>query len=470
MYADRVFIKDIYDNYNKFLNKEVLICGMIDNIRKQSTMVFLDINDGTCLKGIQVIMNKGEENSEKYKDIFDRGTKGTIISIKGQLIESPAKGQDFELVCNNDGVEHFGCIVEANEYPISKNRIPLDTLRNYLHLRMRTKALSSVTRVRSRCSMLTHLFFQDRDFQYIHTPLLTSSDCEGAGETFTVTNLLPESIDKDTKLEDYSKDFFGKKTSLTVSGQLNVECYAMYFSKVYTFGPTFRAENSNTSRHLAEFWMIEPEITYINLEELMDQAESYLKYCINGILSSNNDEIQLFNNFVSKGLLEKLTKCGKEKFTRISYTDAVELYNSKNKKNKIKWGDDLSSEVEKFICEKVFQNTTIIYNYPKEIKAFYMKNNPDNKTVQAFDILVPGIGEIIGGSIREENYEVLKNKIIANNISLESLKWYLELRKFGTCPHGGFGLGFERLIMLLTGISNIRDVIPFPRYPNHCKC
>jgi asparaginyl-tRNA synthetase len=469
MFSERKFIKNIHENYKLFIGKNILICGMIDNIRKQSNIAFLDINDGTSLKGVQVILDKNENISESYKNILEKGSKGTILSIKGKIIESPAKGQDFELVADADGIDYFDCIVDSSEYSISKNRIPLETLRQDLHLRMRTKLLSSVTRVRSKTSMLTHVFFQDQDYQYIHTPLITSSDCEGAGETFTVTNLLPDKIDKNIKIDNYEKDFFGKKTSLTVSGQLNVECYAMYFSKVYTFGPTFRAENSNTSRHLAEFWMIEPEITYINLEELMDLAENYLKHCVKGVMISNSDEINLFNKFVSKGLLERLTNISEGKFTRISYTEAVELYNKKNKE-KIKWGDDLSSEVEKYICEKVFNNPTIIYNYPKEIKAFYMKNNADDKTVQAFDILVPGIGEIIGGSIREENYEILKKKIIDNNISLESLKWYLDLRKFGTCPHGGFGLGFERLIMLLTGLSNIRDVIPFPRYPKHCNC
>lgn len=466
MFKDRIFINKI----NKSLiNQELLVCGMINNIRKQSSMAFIDLNDGTCLKDLQVILNKDSNNSSQFTDILEKGTKGTILSVKGKLIESPAKGQDYELIADNDGINYFGCMSDINEYPISKNRIPLDTLRNHLHLRMRTKVISSVTRIRSKCSMLTHSFFQDQDFQYIHTPLLTSSDCEGAGETFTVTNLLPNEINKDTKIKEYSNDFFGKKTSLTVSGQLNVECYAMYFSKVYTFGPTFRAENSNTTRHLAEFWMIEPEVTYVNLEELMDLAEDYLKYCVRNILDSNPDEINLFNSFMSKGLLNKLNKCANEKFTRITYTEAVELYNKKNK-NKIMWGDDLSSEVEKYICEKVFNNTTIIYNYPKEIKAFYMKNNDDDKTVQAFDVLVPGIGELIGGSIREENYDVLKTKIENNNISLESMKWYLDLRKFGSCPHGGFGLGFERLIMLLTGIHNVRDVIPFPRYPKHCEC
>ena len=469
MYSERIFVNDLYKNYINFLEREITICGMIDNIRKQSNMVFIDLNDGTYLKGLQVIMNKHDDNDINFQNIFEKGTKGTIISVKGKLIKSPAKGQEFELICNNDGINYFDCIVDPNEYPISKNRIPLDTLRNNIHLRMRTKILSSVTRIRSKCAMATHLFFQNKDFQYINTPLLTSSDCEGAGETFTVTSLLPEKISKETEIKSYLDDFFGKKTSLTVSGQLNVECYAMYFSKVYTFGPTFRAEKSNTSRHLAEFWMVEPEITFINLDELIELSESYLKYCIKELMVSNIEEFNLFDKFVSKGLIEKLKKCLDKKFTRISYTEAIELYNKDNK-NKVTWGEDLSSEVERYICEKIYNNTTVIYNYPKEIKAFYMKNNIDNKTVQAFDILVPGIGEIIGGSIREENYEVLKSKIIENNISLDSIKWYLELRKFGTCPHGGFGLGFERLIMLLTGISNIRDVIPFPRYPNHCKC
>ena len=466
MLKERVFINKIN---NDMIGDNFLVCGMINNIRKQSNMAFIDLNDGTCLKDLQVILNKDDLNDSNFTDILEKGTKGTIISVFGNLIESPAKGQDYELVAYNDGIEYFDCISDVNSYPISKNRIPLETLRNHLHLRMRTKAISSITRIRSKCSMFTHLFFQGQDFQYIHTPLLTASDCEGAGETFTVTNLLPNEINKDTKLNDYSNDFFGKKTSLTVSGQLNVECYAMYFSKVYTFGPTFRAENSNTSRHLSEFWMIEPEITYINLEELMDLAENYLKYSVKHILISNKDEINLFNSFMSKGLLDKLNQCVNKDFTRISYTEAVELYNKKNK-NKIKWGDDLSSEVERYLCEKLFNNTTIIYNYPKEIKAFYMKNNDDDKTVQAFDVLVPGIGELIGGSIREENYDVLKSKIEENNISVESMKWYLDLRKFGSCPHGGFGLGFERLIMLLTGVHNVRDVIPFPRYPKHCEC
>jgi asparaginyl-tRNA synthetase len=457
----RHFIKDIHINYETLINKEITICGMIDNIRKQSNIVFLDINDGTCLKGLQVILDKNIDISENYKQILEKGSKGTIISVKGILTKSPAKGQNCELISFQNGIDYFDCIVDASEYPISKNRISLDTLRQHLHLRMRTKVLSSVTRVRSKTSMITHTFFQDKDYQYINTPLITSTDCEGAGETFTVTSLLTKN--------NYDKDFFGKKTSLTVSGQLNLECYAMYFSKVYTFGPTFRAEKSNTSRHLAEFWMIEPEVTYINLEELMNLSEKYLKYCVKNIVSSLPDEIQLFDDFVSKGLIEKLNKMIEKEFTRITYTEAIQLYNKKKKKN-ISWGEDLSSEVEKYICEELFNNTTIIYNYPKEIKAFYMKNNEDNKTVQAFDILVPGIGEIIGGSIREENYEILKNKIYHNNISIDSLNWYLELRKFGSCPHGGFGLGFERLIMLLTGINNIKDVIPFPRYPDHCVC
>lgn len=473
MFVNRTFIKDIYQNEEKYKNKEITICGMINNIRKQTNLCFIDVNDGSQLKGLQVILEKQEdkEYTQDYLTLFEKGSKGMIISVNGLLIESPAKGQSVELKANI--VNYFNSIIDGNEYPISKNRVPMENLRQILHLRMRTNVISSVMRIRSKCSKYTHDYFQDRGYEYIHTPLITGSDCEGAGETFTLTTLLPDKLDKDnmTLKEDYSKDFFGKKVSLTVSGQLNVESYAMYFSKVYTFGPTFRAENSNTSRHLAEFWMIEPEITYINLEELMDVAEDYLKYCVINVLDNYLDELTMFNQFMSKGLIERLTNIKNNKFIRISYTQAIELYNKDHKKTPIKWGDDLSSEVEKYICEKIYGLPTIIYHYPKEIKAFYMKQNKeDNRVVDAFDILVPGIGEIIGGSMREDNYDILKQKVIDTGIDVNSMSWYLDLRKYGTCPHGGFGLGFERLIMLVTGISNIRDVIPFPRYPKHCDC
>ena len=470
MLTERTFINKLFQCPDDFQGKTITVCGMIQNIRKQSNMAFVELNDGTQLKGLQIILDNSFKSDDKFDDIFEHGTKGTIISCTGRIMKSPAKGQLFEMIAEGTGINHFDCIVESKEYPISKNRLTLDYLRNHLHLRMRTNTVSSVMRIRSKCSYFTHKFFQEDDYQYIHTPILTSSDCEGAGETFTATNLLPEKLTKDTKLETYDKDFFGSKTSLTVSGQLNVECYAMYFSKVYTFGPTFRAENSNTTRHLAEFWMIEPEITYVNLDELMTVAEKYLKFCIGSVLESNNDEVKLFDSYSAPGLMTKLTNLHSKPFERITYTAAVELYNSHNSDTQIEWGDDLSSEVEKYICEKIYDNATIIYNYPSAIKAFYMKENDDGRTVQAFDILMPGIGEIVGGSIREERYDVLKSKIEANNISVESLQWYLDLRKFGTCPHGGFGLGFERLIMLLTGTTNIRDVIPFPRYPNHCVC
>jgi len=471
MYSERIFINNLFKSEKEYIGKEITVCGMIQNIRKQANIAFVELNDGTMLKGLQIIMDTTlVTGDDKFDKIFESGTKGTIISCKGKIIQSPSKGQTIEMTSNGDGINYFDCIVESKDYPVSKNRLTLDYLRSHLHLRMRTNMMSSVMRIRSKCSYYTHNFFQEQDFQYIHTPLLTSSDCEGAGETFTVTNLLPEKIEKDSKIEDYDKDFFGKKTSLTVSGQLNVECYAMYFSKVYTFGPTFRAENSNTSRHLAEFWMIEPEITYINLDELMSVAEDYLKFCINKVIENYFDELKMFDSFSSPGIIVRLTALGNKKFDRITYTEAIELYNKRNPQSTLTWGDDLSSEVEKYLCERVFENAIIIYNYPSEIKAFYMKENDDGKTVQAFDILVPGIGELVGGSIREERHDVLKNKIEKNNISVESLQWYLDLRKFGTCPHGGFGLGFERLIMLVTGISNIRDVIPFPRYPNHCVC
>ena len=473
MFNNRTFIKDISKNETQYMNQEITICGMINNIRKQTNLCFIDINDGSQLKGLQVILEKQEdiEYSQDYLTLFEKGSKGMITAVKGVLIESPAKGQSVELKAKE--VDYFNSITDGNEYPISKNRVPMENLRQILHLRMRTNVISSVMRIRSKCSKYTHDYFQDRGYEYIHTPLITGSDCEGAGETFTLTTILPDKLDKNNMIlkEDYSKDFFGKKVSLTVSGQLNVESYAMYFSKVYTFGPTFRAENSNTSRHLAEFWMIEPEITYINLEELMDVAEEYLKYCVSHVLENHNDELTMFNQFMSKGLIDRLTNIKNNKFIRISYTQAVELYNKDHQKTPIKWGDDLSSEVEKYICEKIYGLPTIIYHYPKEIKAFYMKQNKeDNRVVDAFDILVPGIGEIIGGSMREDNYEILKQKVIDTGIDVNSMSWYLDLRKFGSCPHGGFGLGFERLIMLVTGVSNIRDVIPFPRYPKHCEC
>lgn len=473
MFVNRTFIKDIFKNEDNYINRDIIICGMINNIRKQTNLCFIDVNDGSQLKGLQIILDKQEniEYSHSYLTLFDKGSKGMIIKVNGILSKSPAKGQSVELKAKE--VDYFDSIIDNNEYPISKNRIPMENLRQILHLRMRTNAISSVMRIRSKCSKYTHDYFQDRGYEYIHTPLITGSDCEGAGETFTLTTILPDKLDKTnmTLKEDYSKDFFGKKVSLTVSGQLNVESYAMYFSKVYTFGPTFRAENSNTSRHLAEFWMIEPEITYINLEELMGVAEEYLKYCVSNVLENHQDELIMFNQFSSKGLMDRLTKIKDNAFVRISYTQAVELYNKDHIKKPIKWGDDLSSEVEKYICEQIYDLPTIIYHYPKEIKSFYMKQNKqDNRVVDAFDILVPGIGEIIGGSMREDNYEVLKQKVIDTGIEMNSMKWYLDLRKYGSCPHGGFGLGFERLIMLVTGVSNIRDVIPFPRYPKHCDC
>jgi asparaginyl-tRNA synthetase len=442
------------------LLQEINIKGWVRTFRAKR---FIALNDGSTINNIQCVVDFENTN----EDILKRITTGAAVSLTGTLVESQGKGQKFEIEVT--AIEILGDS-DPETYPIQPKKHSLEFLRENAHLRTRTNTFSAVMRLRSAMSFAIHQYFNQNGFYYMHTPIITGSDAEGAGEIFQVTNLDVKNAPLNDEGEiDYTKDFFGKETNLTVSGQLEAETYAMSLGKVYTFGPTFRAENSNTSRHLAEFWMIEPEITYINLDELMDLAENYLKYCVEGVLSMNKEEIELFDKFLSKGLLDKLKKCVNEKFTRISYTEAVNLYNKKNK-HKIKWGDDLSSEVEKYLCEKVFNNTTIIYNYPKEIKAFYMKNNEDDKTVQAFDILVPGIGEIIGGSIREENYEVLKQKITDNNISLDSLKWYLELRKFGTCPHGGFGLGFERLIMLVTGISNIKDVIPFPRYPNHCNC
>ena len=354
-----------------------------------------------------------------------------------------------------------------------KKRHSLEFIREHPHLKVRTNIGAIVARIRNTCSFATHEFFQKKDFIYVHTPLITSNDCEGAGETFTITTTHP--VNKNVILKEdlntFKNDFFGKQAFLTVSGQLQVESYAMGLKNVYSFGPTFRAEKSNTSRHLAEFWMIEPEACFITFEELMILSESYLKFCINRVLEKNCDDLNLLNKFISKGIKNSLETIVKNKFKRLSYTEAID-YLQKHYTNKVeyelpKWGDDLNSEQEKYLTSLF--GPTILYNYPKEIKSFYMKINPDGKTVQAMDIIVPGIGEIIGGSMREDKYEILKDVMVTKGLLKNGhLNWYLDLRKYGSCPHGGFGLGFERLIMLVTGLKNIKDCIPFPRYPKHC--
>jgi len=484
----RTLINDLFSDSDKYLNTDIRVCGWIETMRVQGaqTFGFLSLNDGSCLNSLQVIINiENDEIKNEFDGIFSRGTKGVSIRVEGKLIESPAEGQSFELQAHVINV--YGD-VNAKEYPIAKKKLTLEHIRKFLHLRVRTKVMASVARVRNICSMATHNFFQKNGFKYVHTPLITGNDCEGAGETFNlVTDLSKTTTPKD--------QFFGKNVNLAVSGQLNGEAYATGLSDIYTFGPTFRAENSNTTRHLAEFWMIEPELCFVELKDIMDLAEDYLKYCVNDVLTNCREELELFQNHYAPELIEDLTKIVGTDFVRISYKDAIDkllgemtegkaivrdktVENKKFKKlakgkhvfeEKVYFGCDMASEHEKYLTT-LFGGPIIVYNYPKDIKSFYMKKNDDGVTVQAMDLLIPKIGELMGGSMREENYEKLESIMNDKGMNTEALQWYLDLRKYGTVPHGGFGLGFERLILLVTGLTNIRDVIPFPRYPKHCEC
>ena len=450
-------IKQILNN-EQYIGKELTVSGWITTERDQKNLVFISLNDGSCFTSLQIVVELNDEQREIYNSKINRLTRGVSLTVSGRIIESPAKGQKVEMNAQIGAIEILGDI-DTEIYPMSKKRHSPEFLRQFPHLRVRTNMGGLMARVRNSCSKATHDFFQDRGFIYVHTPLLTSNDCEGAGETFLVT--------LDGKKSD---SFFGKNVNLTVSGQLHVESYAMAFTNVYTFGPTFRAEKSNTSRHLSEFWMIEPEMVFIEFNDLMDIAEKYLKYCIKYVLDNNKDDMQFVNRFVSKKRIEMLEQILETPFKKISYTEAIEVlmkdYTKKRGYDKVeKWGIDMNSEQEKYLTKKF--GPVIVYDYPKEIKSFYMKENKDGITVQAMDILVPNIGEIIGGSMRENNFDVLKSKMEEKGIE-EGLDWYLDLRRYGGAEHGGFGLGFERLIMLITGINNIKDTIPFPRYFKHC--
>jgi asparaginyl-tRNA synthetase len=463
-----MLIKDILSSSEDLvLNKKLCVSGWVMTSRIQKNLGFISLNDGSCHNSLQIVLD--EENIKEHPNI-KLISKGISLSINGIIIESPKPNQRYEMKCNSNNVTIHGKI-PAEKYPMSKGKHSLEHLRQHLHLRIRTNVISSVSRIRSTCSFATHEFFRNNNFTYVQTPLITTNDCEGAGETFTVTNLLHNNIkeipqDKNGVI-DYNNDFFGEKAFLTVSGQLHVESFALGLNKVYTFGPTFRAEKSNTTRHLAEFWMIEPEICFINLNQLMDLSENYIKYCIQKVFDSNLDDLEFMNlKFNKSGNLDDLKNILNSRFKRITYTEAIDFLKENFKDNIVEWGDDLSSEQEKFITKNM--GPTIVYNYPSKIKSFYMKKNTDNKTVQAMDVLVPGIGELIGGSIREDNYEKLIESINDKNIDASSLNWYLELREFSTTPHGGFGLGFERLIMLITGLTNIKDCIPFPRSNGNC--
>lgn len=453
---ERVKISKIYLDYEKMSDSEIVVCGWIRNLRASKNIAFIELNDGTFFKPIQVVVDSANVNN--YNEIESLNVGASVI-VKGILKLTPEAKQPFELQAKE--VEISG--VSTPEYPLQSKRHSMEFLREVAHLRPRTNTFSAAFRVRSIIAHAIHEFFYNKGFVYVHTPIITSSDCEGAGEMFRVTTL------EDTK-QDVSQDFFGRKTGLTVSGQLSAECFAMAFSNVYTFGPTFRAENSHTARHAAEFWMIEPEMAFCDLEGDMVVAEDMIKYIIGEVLGNAKEEIEFFNQFFDKGLKERLNHIYNSDFAHVTYTEAVELLEKVNDKfeYKVEWGTDLQTEHERYLTEEIFKKPVFVTDYPKEIKAFYMKLNDDNKTVRAVDLLVPGIGEIIGGSQREENLEKLQARMKELGLKEEDYSWYLDTRRYGTCVHSGFGLGFERLVMYMTGIPNIRDVIPFPRTPGNC--
>ena len=455
----RQHIAGIYASPETFGGQTMTVCGWARTIRDMKNFGFIELNDGSCFKSLQVVLERGK--LENYDEIA-RQNVGAAFIVHGELVLTPDAKQPFELKADSVTVEG----VSAPDYPLQKKRHSVEFLRTIQHLRPRTNLFSATFRVRSVAAQAVHTFFQDRGFVYVQTPIITGSDCEGAGEMFRVTTLdldnLPRTADGKV---DFSKDFFGKSTNLTVSGQLNAENFALAFGDVYTFGPTFRAENSNTQRHAAEFWMIEPEMAFCDLAGDMDVAEAMIKYIIKSVLEKCPQEIEFFNSFVDKGLKERLEHVASSDFGRISYTEAVEILKKNNDKFdfKVDWGTDLQTEHERFLTEQVFKRPVFVTDYPAEIKAFYMRMNDDGKTVAAADCLVPGIGEIVGGSQREERLEMLEKRIRDLGMNPEDYWWYCDLRRYGTCKHAGFGLGFERMVMYLTGVSNIRDVELHPR-------
>ncbi|WP_024614173.1 asparagine--tRNA ligase [Clostridium sp. Ade.TY] len=453
-----VLVKSLYRNTSEYLNKDVTISGWIRTLRASNAFGFIEINDGSFFSNIQVVFDNKLEN---FKEVSKLPISSSLKVI-GTLVETPNAKQPFEIQAKEIVIEGMS----DSDYPLQKKRHTFEYLRTIAHLRPRSNAFSAVFRVRSVAAYAIHKFFQEKNFVYTNTPILTGSDCEGAGEMFRVTTLdLNETPKTEDGAIDYSQDFFGKETNLTVSGQLNAETFALAFRNVYTFGPTFRAENSNTARHAAEFWMVEPEISFADLEDDMKLAEEMLTYVIKYVMKECPEEIEFFNKFIDKGLVERLNHVANSDFARVTYTEAVEILKNCGKKfdYPVEWGIDLQTEHERYLTEEHFKRPTFVTDYPKDIKAFYMRMNDDNKTVAAMDLLVPGIGEIIGGSQREERLDVLKNRMSELNLAEEDYWWYLELRKYGETKHAGFGLGFERLIMYITGMSNIRDVIPFPR-------
>ena len=456
---ERVQIKEIFRNQKDYVGKEISVCGWIRQIRDSKKLGFIELNDGSFFKCIQVIFE--EDKISNFKDVAKLSISSSI-SVKGDLVETPDGKQPFEIHAKE--IEILGA--SDLNYPIQNKRHTFEYLRTVAHLRPRTNTFMAVFRVRSLVAYAIHKFFQEQGFVYVHTPLITGSDCEGAGEMFRVTTLDLDNVPKTEQGEvDYTQDFFGKSVNLTVSGQLNGEMFATAFGNIYTFGPTFRAENSNTPRHAAEFWMIEPEMAFADLSDNMDVAEAMVKYIIKFVMENAPEEMEFFNKFIEPGLIDRLENVVNNKFERITYTKAIELLTPYKDQFKypVEWEAGLQTEHERFITEKIYKKPVFVTDYPAGVKAFYMKQNPDGKTVAAVDLLVPGVGEIIGGSQREENYEVLINKIKEQGMNEETYKAYLDTRKYGTVVHSGFGLGFERMVMYLTGMSNIRDVIPFPR-------
>ena len=456
-------VKEIYKEREKYLDKEVTVGGWVRSVRDSKTFGFIVLSDGTSFEPIQVVYHDAMENFAE----ISKCNVGTALIVKGTLVATPQAKQPFEIQAVTVTVEG----ASTPDYPLQKKRHSMEYLRTISHLRPRTNTFQAVFRVRSLIAFAIHQFFQERGFVYVHTPLITGSDCEGAGEMFQVTTMDLNNIPKteDGKV-DYSQDFFGKPTNLTVSGQLNGETYAMAFRNIYTFGPTFRAENSNTTRHAAEFWMIEPEMAFADLNDDMKLAEEMLKYVIRYVLEKAPKEMEFFNSFIDKGLLDRLNHVLNSEFGHVTYTEAIEILEKHNDKfdYKVSWGCDLQTEHERYLTEEIFKRPVFVTDYPKEIKAFYMKQNEDGKTVAAMDCLVPGIGEIIGGSQREDDYTKLTERMKELGLNEEDYGFYLDLRKYGSARHAGFGLGFERCVMYLTGMGNIRDVIPFPRTVNNC--
>jgi asparaginyl-tRNA synthetase len=444
---NKTVIKDLFRNQNQYTDQKVMLSGWVRTVRDSKTFGFIELNDGTFFKSVQIVI---DDQLENFKEVTKLSLSASI-TVVGQFVLTPQMKQPFEIKAEK-------IVIEGNstpDYPLQKKKHSFEYLRTIAHLRPRTNTFLAVFRVRSLASYAIHKFFQDKGFVNVHTPIITGSDTEGAGEMFRITSLDLDNLPKNEegKVDD-SKDFFNKETNLTVSGQLSAETFALAFRNVYTFGPTFRAENSNTARHAAEFWMIEPEVAFAELPDIMDLAEEMVKYVIG-----------FFNSFIDKGLLERLTLVNDSDFGRVTYTEAIEILKKSGASFEypVEWGIDLQTEHERYLCEKVYNRPVFVTDYPKDIKAFYMRTNEDNKTVAATDLLVPGIGELIGGSQREEREEILKNRIEEMGMNLEDYWWYLELRKYGETKHSGYGLGFERLVMYLTGMSNIRDVIPFPR-------